>query len=307
MSNPINQHWVPQFYLKHFAIPDSQYSKNPKIWVFSREKGESDPFLVSVRKICAKRYLYSPTSEDGQRYFDLESKLQRMENILSATWPYIAENFVDLSDEPIRKGISLFMATLLLRHPSNMEIYEAMHGNLVRLIGSFPKDDRGLPDVGGLEINGEFSPLDNSNWGKYKTWEKNDHHHFFVSMVDSQAHWLANLLMRKRWSIIFSDAPVFITSDNPISKQHGKQEKFGFNTPGATILFPLSPTRLLSLDDRMQEPANQYYSLGVHGPGPINLLVWRNATLMLCNRHPNFVMSEIIEWEDKYERENLSR
>lgn len=134
------------------------------------------------------------------------------------------------------------MAILLLRHPSNMEIYEVMHSNLVQLIDSGPKGDRGLPEIEGLEINGKSYPLDNSNnWGKYKTWEKNDHHHFFVSMVNSQAHWLANLLMRKRWSIIFSDKPVFITSDNPISKQHGKKEKFGFNTPGATILFPLSP------------------------------------------------------------------
>jgi hypothetical protein len=83
MNQPVNQHWVPQFYLKYFATPDTQQTKNPKTWIFSKDEEDGDPKLTNIRNICAKRFLYSPPDKDGQREWELETRLSDIESLLS--------------------------------------------------------------------------------------------------------------------------------------------------------------------------------------------------------------------------------
>jgi hypothetical protein len=64
MNKSINQHWVPQFYLREFATPDTRESKQPKVWIFSRHDNDGDEKLTWIRNVCAQRYLYSPKSAD---------------------------------------------------------------------------------------------------------------------------------------------------------------------------------------------------------------------------------------------------
>jgi hypothetical protein len=83
----------------------------------------------------------------------------------------------------------------------------------------------------------------------------------FVDRIRQNATHGADILIKKRWSVIFSQQPVFITTDTPVTIVNQHREVFGIGTPGTRILFPLSPTRLLMIDDREDEPDGLYYPL----------------------------------------------
>ena len=64
MTTPKRQHWVPQFYLRQFIVPDA----NPKleqVWIFHRKSG--DPKLTGIKNIALEKHLYSPKLADGSR------------------------------------------------------------------------------------------------------------------------------------------------------------------------------------------------------------------------------------------------
>lgn len=299
MSQPVNQHWVPQFYLKYFATPETQGTKNPQTWIFSKDGEDGNPKLTNVKNICAKRFLYSPVNKDGQRNWELETKLSDIERLLSVIWPTLAEGYTDLSWEPLRKAVSLFVSILYLRHPNSLKQCVDAHQHLVKLYDRLPKNIDDIPNIGYVEVNGKIKKFDSSGWHEYKNWEKGDHHSFFCDSVQSHAGHMAKLLLKKRWSIIFADTPAFITSDNPVCKNHLKREKFGFGTEGTIVTFPLSPTRLLIMDDNHKEPAGQYYPLRSDGPGSFNLGIWRNGSrFMISQRDVDEVLAEILEWAE---------
>lgn len=307
MNNPVRQHWVPQFYLRYFATPETQDRKYPQVWIFSKDKEDSEPKLTSIRKICASSNLYSPFNDDGNRDYGMEKRLGNIEHLLAQIWPALASGFVDFeSDKAVKKGIALFLATMHLRNPSSKKKGERIHKQIVESHNQLPKDQEGRPEIDAIEINGEVHDVDTSDWFKYKDWEKNDHHHFFADSIKEQAIYLSEILLQKRWSVIVSESPVFITSDNPLSMHHSTKEVFGFGTQGTVINFPLSPTRLLVLDDMHNEPAGQYYPLIDENIGSINLLTWRGCNkFMVSHRDTYEILSEIVHWADEYEKNNV--
>jgi len=305
MNQPINQHWVLQFYLKHFATPETITTKSPKVWIFSKDKKDGDPSLPNIRNICAKRYLYSPIGSDGQRQWALESKLHNLESALSTVWPSLANGYVDLMQQKsIRKLVALFVSVMHLRHPDSFTESIQIHNRMVQMYEKAPKRMDGRPDIDVIEINGEMHEIDTIGWDEYRNWNKNDHHRFFARIIHSHTVFLAELLLKKRWSVIYSEKTAFVTSDHPVGKQHQKKEKFGFATEGTIISFPLSPTRLLVIDDMHCEPECQYYPLHNNDPGPFNLLIWRNGSrFMISQRNIDEVLLEMVEWADRYETE----
>ncbi len=304
MTQPINQHWVPQFYLKCFSTPETRKTKNPKAWIFSKNSEDGGPSLTNIRNICAKRYLYSPISADGQRDWELESKLNGLESLLASIWPSIAEGFIDLQNESIRKSIALFVSVMHLRHPDGLKEATELHHHLVQIIKEAPKKVDGTPEISFVQVNGESHEFDTSDFQDYYDWSGNDHHRFFVSTIHSEAKFLAKILLKKRWSVIFSDTPVFVTSDRPVEKQHQTKKTFGFGTEGTIISFPLSPTRLLIMDDKHGEPASQYYPLKNNDDaGPFNLLIWRNGSrFMISPRNIDEVLAEIDQWAYEFKK-----
>ncbi|MDK9716892.1 MAG: DUF4238 domain-containing protein [Trichlorobacter sp.] len=299
MSQPVNQHWVPQFYLKYFATPETQRTKNPKTWIFSKNDEDGDPRLTNIRNICAKRFLYSPPNKEGQREWGLEAKLSGIEQLLSVIWPTLAEGYADLLWEPLRKAVSLFVSILYLRHPNGLKQCVEAHKHLVTLYDQVSKKPDGTPDIAYVETNGKLQKFDASDWHEYKKWNQDDHHRFFCDSVQAHAGHMAKLLLKKRWSIIFADTPAFITSDNPVCKDHLEKEKFGFGTEGTIVTFPISPTRLLIMDDNHNEPAGQHYPLCADGPGPFNLGIWKNGSrFMISQRDVDEVLAEMLEWAE---------
>jgi hypothetical protein len=265
-----NQHWVSQFYLRHFATPETRgKDAASQVWIFSCDEGDGDETLTNIRNICAKRYLYTPVGSSGERAWDLDKKLEDLEEMAGGFWPAIADSFVDLGDSDVRKGVALFVAILHLRNPATLKALEDVHHQLVRFFDDGPKRSDGTPDLDSIEIAGKIHEVDTTGWHAYRAWGKNDHQRLFVEFIQGEATRIAEMLLTKRWSMVFAERDTFITSDKPVGLQHRTKTNYGFGTPGTILTFPVSPRRLLVMDDLHHEPANQYYPLkpslaGVH-------------------------------------------
>ncbi len=301
MKRPKNQHWVPQFYLRHFATPETRDKDQAQVWIFSKDEADGDETLTNVRNICAQRYLYSPVNE-RERDWDLEARLESLESTIGELWPTLAEDYMDLSDPALRKGVSLFVALMHLRNPQTLKAVEQMHRSLVGLYEEMPTTSDGAPDVESVEISGMTYPVDTSGWHEYRAWGRNDHHRFFTQIIESEAVHLAELLMQKRWSMIISERHTFVTTDKPVGIQHPTKTNSGLRTPGVIVSFPASPRRLLAMDDMHHEPANQYYPLQTSAAGAFNCNLWRNGSrFMITGRSVHEVLAEIVEWAEVLE------
>ena len=161
MGKPKNQHWVPRFYLKTFATPETRESNDSQVWIFSKQRG--DPQLTNVKNVAARRFLYSPTRPGGMRDWQMEERLQDIESLLSSVWAQLATDFIDFySDEALRKAIALMVATLILRHPTGIAEVKDIHTQLVAVFEQCPEDEYGNPMVAEVEYRGVPRPFDNT-------------------------------------------------------------------------------------------------------------------------------------------------
>lgn len=240
-------------------------------------------------------YLYTPKDEMGEIVWHLENKLRDLEATMGLIWPNLANGFVDINDPVLRKGLSLFVAVMHLRNPECRQSIERLHQQLVAFFEAVPVRPDGSPAITSLEIAGVTCELETHGWREYQAWGKNDHDRFFAYVVESEAIDLAALLMKKRWSIVFSEHDIFITSDSPVVLQHQSREIFGFGTENSIVTFPLSPRRMLVMDDFHAEPAGQYYPLEPSNAGAFNYNIWsKGSRFMVTGRAVPDVLSEMM-------------
>ena len=279
-------HWVPKAYLRAFACEGS----GEKIWILGKSGG--DPAKRSISKVAVKFYLYAPV-ENGQRDYRVEEKLSNLEQLFGMPfWSQISTGYVDLSNQVTRKGIALLAAVMYLRNPTvfhrTAEIYQQFRP--FYMAAGEPPDS--------VELGGQKYDVDKTSWPAYRDASEDDVKRMWLDSL-TQASWLAELLFKMRWSIIASEKPVFITSDHPVTIIHPSMRFRGLKDAETNVMFPLSPTRILYLDNRHSEPDSQYYS--VRGKGEAqNLLIWRNAIeYMFSHRHPDEVSEEMLAADER--------
>jgi hypothetical protein len=300
MPLPRRHHWVPQFYLKNFAIPETAGSKCPKVWVFHRERG--DELTAAVGNIAVQKDLYAVATPDGGRDYQMEHELGKLESMISDSrlWEPLSHDFIDLGHLPYRKAIALFLATLFARNPSRRQEQGRFHSRLVRSVEAVPKDSRGNPTVRAVVIGKQEIPFDPVEWGEYKNQTDADLDRAFVEGIRPNAGFIARELIKKRWSIDFADEPLFVTSTNPLVVLSPELKPFQILGPGSTLMFPISPTRILWLDD-LAEPPNQYCRLKERrAAGLYTYGTWANTDQFLVSpRDPMVVMKEMIDFLDQ--------
>jgi hypothetical protein len=280
-------HWVPQAYLRGFAAN----SERTKIWRFGRTEG--DPELKPIEKVAVQFYLYAPRDERGIRDYAFEKQLSELEQWFgSCRWQLLLTEYMDLGDEALRRMISLLAAVMFLRNPRTLDASNDIHRQIVNWFEQHPV----LPDS--YELNGKLVRVDPSDWDRFREGNEEDLKRVWISTVKDAA-WLAELFMTMRWSVVLSDTPAFITTDHPLTVTHPSPPFRGFKNPETFVIFPLNPHRLLIMDNRMNEPQNQYYLAGNALPS-WNFTLWRNAIeYMFCHRNPDEVLSEIVTEAEK--------
>jgi hypothetical protein len=276
-------HWVPQVYLRAFAADPNRL----KIWRFSKEAGDAD--LKGIEKVAVRFHLYVPRDSNGRRDDAFEKKLADLEQWFeSPVWRVLRDDMLDLSWEPLRKMVSLLAATMFLRNPNHFALMRDMHARFVELFSG----PRGLPSS--VEIAGQALSLDPSDWPSYRDATEDDLKRLWIAEINGATRY-AEKFMAMRWSMLCADEPAFITTDNPVVFLHPSLKFRGINNPETSIIFPISPTRVLCMDHLHHEPANRYYPLKGTA-APQNLLMWRNSLEhMFSHRHPDAVCAELLE------------
>jgi hypothetical protein len=273
-------------YLRAFA---ADLPARSKIWRFSKEHSLKGPELKPIKKVAVKHHLYVPLdSASGKRDDRFERKLSELESWFGdPVWRALQTDMMDLSWEPLRKMVALLVAVMQFRNPSHFGIYKDIHRQFVELLSS--EDD--VPSV--IEVNGKLQEIDVSSWPAYRDATEDDLKRGWIDQINTVG-WYAKKLMAMRWSVVCANLPTFITSDNPVTIIHPSLQFKGIDNSETTIMFPLSPTRLLNMDNRHEEPGNQYYALNDDGSSA-NLMIWRHANeYMFSHRHTDEVCAELI-------------
>tara|TARA_B100000965_G_C19583600_1_gene754678 strand:+ start:1502 stop:2404 length:903 start_codon:yes stop_codon:yes gene_type:complete len=286
-------HWVPKAYLKAFA---SNHPAKTKIWRFGKDSG--DPELKPISKVAVSFYLYAKHNDAGEKDYELEHRFASLEQLFgNPFWRELTNGFADLTDEATRKGIALLAANLYLRNPLRLTDTANLHADLV---SQFEGWDFEPGETLNVEINEKAIELDTSDWERYRNAGPDLIKAMWIDSIYEYTAWLAELLMGLRWAVVFSETPVFVTSDNPVVLLNPNDDQpFGFKTPGSVTIFPLSPTRVLQFDNS-KEPDGHYYP--VNDPADSNYLIWSNSiSHMFCHRHPDQVLWEIMQSAEKFE------
>lgn len=307
-SNPQRQHWVPQFYLRHFSAPPKNVGSEAQIWMFSRLDGDRDAHLVGIKNVAVERHLYSPVREDGSRNFEIEKRLAKLEGLMSLRWNDIASRYIDLAkDVTLKKVLALFMAVQMLRTKKALSDSLELHDTMVTLFDSLPKNNDGNPK---MELLAEpYSKTDPASWSEFKNPTSERLQQSFAEQIFPVGFDLVDHLLAKRWSIVAAKESVFMTSDCPVVMNHPYKEKFGIRTKRTMITFPLSPTRMLLLDDDLSRPPNRYWKLKPGGQHWFNLMTW-----VKCDRFVYAPFDPVIAIEDagvevesKFDQEAVER
>jgi Protein of unknown function (DUF4238) len=293
MTTAKNQHWLSQFYLRQFAVPGFRNRKRAKIWSWT--KADSEPRKRKISDVCAEEYLYSHLRPDGGRCFRAERKLASLETTISRFYSRMSEGFPDLERAGgMKKLFSLFLATLLLRHPSEREGTRNTHRAMVAWYETLPRDASGRPIIPDAEYDGRRHTFDNSRWEEYRDEDENGITRMFAEGIEANARALASELLKKRWAFLCLNDPLLFTSDSPLVIKHLELPTSGLGTPGVHVFFPLTPKRMLHMTDR-QNNSDGFYPFPSVKACNLNFFTFGNSKQMILSHDQPDSMLETLD------------
>jgi hypothetical protein len=212
-----NQHYVPQFLLRHFS------NDGNLIWCYDRKWKTSSE--RSISKVASEDYFYDPSP--GRKDGSFEYLLARIE---SDTAPVILKIIQSKSLQIIslkeREIVAFFIALQLSRSKSFLNNAERFHKDFFNPVKEFA-------DAMKVNIEAEQTPKE--------LWFAS-----FSSVPD-----FSTILLKKIWFLIESDK-AFFSSDNPIVLQNSYNRNpdrgtLGIDSDGIEIYFPLTDSLLVCL------------------------------------------------------------
>ena len=205
----------------------------------------------------------------------------------------------------MKKLAALFIATLLLRHPDVEADTHEMHRRMVQMYEAAPKDADGRPLVSPILHKGKPLELDTSDYEEYKTADANRLKQMFAEQIRPIARNLTDLIFKKRWAFLCTDEPVFFTSDKPVMRHHYERKTFGLGTPGVHLWFPVAPTRMLWMTDRLGDQLDGFYPFPVSEATLLNAFTMATATRYLLSHEPlDKRMMDVGALADRLRREH---
>jgi hypothetical protein len=296
MNVPKKQHWIPRFYLKQFAIPETKNSKIPKVWAYSKKHQDPEPVIISILDAASSRFMYSPLDDKGNRDFYMENRLAELEQIVARIWQEVCYEYIDISNL-IRRIISVFLATTILRCNNSFELQKDIYRNMLKQIDCLPKNKSGLP-IRKIIYNDKEQEVVFSDWFIFKNASEEDLKRSFVESIKEGTFEFANILLEKKWSFLIFQKPILATSDYPVITVNFNKDKFGIGTEGTIIYFPITPYRVLEIGGPRED--NKYFKLDEQWGHCINYLLWTNGCrFMYAHRDTDEILYEICEFIDK--------
>lgn len=243
MNEPINQHYVSQFYLRKFADP----AKPGYVWVTDVKKAYATGTLISepsvIKHTTAIRHLYSDPDVPEIDKYHIENYFGAIESEAGSVWQRIEGGSVNLERESSdRKTLSRYIAAQHLRGPRLVQValQHRAHGD------NYPFDirlwtwediERFHREVAKMPVALGETTQDLSDRTEFRTLMK-------VSI-----DYIADLINERFvWRLLCADEMAFSTSDSPVSIYNSvKDAASTLYDVNATVCFPLTPKRLLWL------------------------------------------------------------
>jgi hypothetical protein len=225
---------------------------------------------------------------------------------LSQFWPKLAGEFVNLASDGIRKAIALFLSVQFLRHPDRRDHVADSRKHLVEFIQQQSVDSDGSLGIDALKIGARIVKFNKMDWQAYADAGPVLDEQAWHTIIEKDAIKYAKMLMTKRWSIVFIDKPLFVTSDHPFFVASPNLNRHELGRKDAILMFPISPTRILCFDN-VAAPGNQYYHLENDQADLYNLLTWVNTNaFMISSRDIYEVLIGITKVQQEFEEEMRS-
>jgi|SRR5690554_1022788 len=240
-GRPKVQHWVPRFYLKHFATEETRGTLNPKVWVINKDKSLSEPELVTTRRICGQRFLYTPEGNDGSRDWSLEGYFSGLESSAAEYWEALSSVQLDLSEPEVRSRVAEFLAALHLRNKFVFDLYKGIIEKRDALFGG----PRPTQRITGEEANGDRP--DPTHPGRC-----------FAQSTRKDIPRIKEAFVSYRWVLLKCAQNVLITSDVPVTFIDSIPHRSGPGSKDAKAVFPVSPSTLLYMVPREGQPETIY-------------------------------------------------
>ncbi len=162
------------------------------------------------------------------------------------------------------------------------------------------KDAVGLPLVSHVFEEGTAFEFDASDYDESRAADANQFKQMFAEQIPPLAKEMTDFLLKKRWTFLCTDEPVLFTSDKPVIKQHEHRRTFGIGTPDVHLWFPVSPTRMLWMSDRIGDQPDGFYPLPMSETAGLNAFTMGNAKcFLLSHASPDLRMMEVSALTDK--------
>jgi hypothetical protein len=222
---PKAQHYVPQVYLRNFAV-----QRKKEFFVCCFDKMTRKAFKPNVKNVAHQTGFYNFVTSEGEKasiesfFNDTETKMKFVIEALNEkpTSSTLLEN---------RTTIAKFFALQEVRTP----IFRDVHDDTVRLA-----NERLGPDGFTFSIPTE-----------------NDTKEFQARFLVETTDFFANTLLEMKW-ILVSNKTVkpFWTSDNPIVRYNPHKSEFvsnlGMASPGIQLHIPISPALAIIICDPLE-------------------------------------------------------
>lgn len=293
----INQHYVPQFYLRQFS------SSPGKIWCCEHRSERFKQRERSIERVCSSEHFYDlpATLEDesSELFQIVEKQLCAVESIgkrfirscLAGYEELVHQKFREeaIGRPPSRvfKNLAAYMAIQFLRTESARI--------LVRL--SLDSDTE-------VDLARVGSSLSHADWCVNENWIKYYHIRCISDFRDYMQYFLKPIW---RFGINQSRTPLW-TSDNPVSLvgPHASSTRLDFRSYGLRIAFPLSPSIVLILHEpdrfsRMKHLDGKPLKLSEHDVNTLNQAQFNQSTRFILSSAP-FKDAEIATYKRKHNK-----
>jgi len=212
MNRVIMQHYVPQFHLRGFNAPGTDY-------VYCFDKRDNHIFPTNPRNIGAENDFYL-----SGRTSDLFTKLE--EDTAPIYQKIIQEENLDILNETERLTLIYFIVSQILRTREYREFQKQLY------------DSQSATLLEALKIS-DWKLVFSPEFQKGIQIDRLIDAARYAVILSGYCHYLG---------INRTSLPL-ITSDNPVTKANTFYGKFGLASPGIEIHFPITPRLCITLFD----------------------------------------------------------
>lgn len=224
MSNPKNQHTIPQCYLKQFVDPKTPNGQEPYVWIFERESKRGKK--KAPKNILAENDFYTLKLKSGGKDYVLEKTLAQIESEYASVFEKKIKLKLPLDDYE-HVVFCVFVAAMLERTPKQKKNIEGFLDQVISMTEDM-ENAHGVQPKKSLELK-----QDKENAHKISVMRTIP----FISNILIKMN-LAFLCASKKGPFITSDAPCFLFNpDLQWQRFYGP----GLGQKHVEVRMPLSP------------------------------------------------------------------